>query len=98
MTEQKQTGRPPNDGERASAWIQLRTTRARKGAYVRAARPGKLTDWVFGHLDKAAGYKGEGKLIGMDAWFQAQEADSAPERGGKGAITPRARSMMLRTL
>ncbi len=27
---------------------------ARKNAYVRAAKPRKLTAWIFEHLDKAA--------------------------------------------
>jgi len=35
----------------------VRLTRERKGAYVRAARPGPLAPWVQKHLDKAAGYK-----------------------------------------
>ncbi len=34
----------------------VRLTRERKGAYVRAARPGPLAPWVEKHLDKAAGY------------------------------------------
>ena len=54
-------GRPPLDGEAAMSWIQLRTTQARKGAYVRAANGRKLSEWVFEHLDKAAGYKPNGK-------------------------------------
>ncbi len=39
----------------------VRLTRKRKGAYVRAARPGPLAPWVQHHLDKAAGYKEESK-------------------------------------
>jgi hypothetical protein len=50
------SGRPPNDGEAALSWIQLRTTTRRKSAYVRAANKRKLSEWVFEHLDKAAGY------------------------------------------
>lgn len=38
----------------------LRITRKRKGAYIRAARPGPLAPWVQHHLDKAAGYKETG--------------------------------------
>ena len=38
----------------------LRITRKRKGAYIRAARPGPLSPWVQHHLDKAAGYKETG--------------------------------------
>jgi hypothetical protein len=50
-------GRPPfPPGEAALGHIHLRTTLARKSAYVRAAKPGKLTAWVFSVLDKAAGY------------------------------------------
>jgi hypothetical protein len=29
---------------------------ARKNAYVKAAKPKKLTEWIFEHLDQAAGY------------------------------------------
>jgi hypothetical protein len=49
-------GRPPIAGQTADAQIQLRTTMARKNAYVQAAKPRKLTEWIFSHLDKAAGY------------------------------------------
>ena len=51
-------GRPPIDGQAGDSWIQLRTTGARKGAYVRAAhgRNMKLSQWVFEQLDRAAGY------------------------------------------
>jgi hypothetical protein len=49
-------GRPPNDGEAAMSWIQLRVTTKRKSAYVRAANKRKLSDWIFEHLDKAAEY------------------------------------------
>lgn len=38
----------------------VRLTRKRKGAYIRAARPGPLAPWVQHHLDKAAGYKEPG--------------------------------------
>ncbi len=51
------SGRPPISGETATAQIQLRVTMARKNAYVRAARPRKLTEWIFAHLDRAAGYQ-----------------------------------------
>jgi hypothetical protein len=49
-------GRPPIAGETATGQIQLRTTMTRKNAYVRAAKPKKLTAWIFEHLDKAANY------------------------------------------
>lgn len=50
-------GQPVKDGQPADHQIQLRVTRARKNAYVRAARPGKLSTWVFEKLDAASGYK-----------------------------------------
>jgi hypothetical protein len=50
-------GRPPAEGEAATGQIQLRVTMARKNAYVKAAKPKKLTEWIFEHLDRAAKYK-----------------------------------------
>ncbi len=50
-------GRPPIAGESATGQIQLRVTMARKNAYVRAAKPRKLTAWIFEKLDKASGYE-----------------------------------------
>lgn len=50
-------GQPPKDGVRADAQIQLRTTLARKNAYVKAAKPRKLTEWIFEKLDKESGYQ-----------------------------------------
>jgi len=50
-------GRPLTDGVAATGHIQLRVTMARKNAYVRAAKPKKLTEWIFENLDKAAGYE-----------------------------------------
>jgi hypothetical protein len=50
-------GRPPFSPEGAAdAQIQLRVTRARKGAYVAAARKKgeTLAAWAFRHLDRAA--------------------------------------------
>ncbi|MGD1088713.1 MAG: hypothetical protein ABR955_08305 [Verrucomicrobiota bacterium] len=52
----KPVGRPPIHGEAATGQIQLRVTMARKNAYVRAAKPKKLTEWIFENLDKAAKY------------------------------------------
>ena len=49
-------GRPPREGVSALGHIHIRTTMARKSAYVRAAKPGKLTDWIVEQLDRAAGY------------------------------------------
>jgi hypothetical protein len=42
----------------ATGHIHIRTTMKRKSAYVRAASPKKLTDWIFENLDKASGYDG----------------------------------------
>lgn len=55
--EQPKPGRHPISGEVAKGQIQLRVTLARKSAYVRAAKPKKLTAWIFEQLDKAAGYE-----------------------------------------
>ena len=53
-------GRPPLPPDQAAtAFIKQRCTRARKNAYVRAARPGTLRDWMFKWLDKASGYREE---------------------------------------
>lgn len=52
-------GRPPlPDSERADSQIQLRVTRARKSAYVRAANRKKqtLAAWAFDALDREAGF------------------------------------------
>ncbi len=56
-TTKPKRGRPVEEGEPASGHIHIRTTLSRKSAYVRAARPQKLTDWIFENLDKAAGYE-----------------------------------------
>ncbi len=53
----KPVGRPPIGGVTAADQIQLRVTMRRKNAYVRAAKPKKLTEWIFAQLDKAAGYE-----------------------------------------
>lgn len=55
-------GRPPlPDSERADSQIQLRVTRKRKTAYVRAANRKKqtLAAWAFDALDREAGYDAE---------------------------------------
>ena len=57
MKNDSKAGRPPQDGEAAKGWIQLRVTMARKNAYVRAAKPKKLTAWIFEQLDRAANYQ-----------------------------------------
>lgn len=58
-SEISKAGRPPIAGEMASGQIQLRVTMDRKNAYVRAAKPKKLTAWIFEQLDKAANYENE---------------------------------------
>lgn len=59
LTPQPKRGRPPAEGETATGHIHIRTTLRRKSAYVRAARPKKLAEWITEHLDKAASYKPE---------------------------------------
>ena len=55
-----QRGRPPLPEERrASSQIQLRVSRHRKAAYVRASRPGTLAAWMFRVCDQASGYSGD---------------------------------------
>jgi len=52
-------GRPPlPPGEAATSQIQLRVTRRRKSAYVRAANRKRqtLAGWCFAHLDRESGY------------------------------------------
>lgn len=58
----RKPGRPPINGETATGHIHLRVTMARKNAYVAAAKPRKLTAWMFEHLDKAANYKASDEL------------------------------------
>jgi hypothetical protein len=49
-------GRPPlPDSERADSQIQLRVTRKRKSAYVRAAKGETLAAWMFRVCDDASG-------------------------------------------
>lgn len=57
-------GRPPLDDREkvAESQIQLRVTRKRKSAYVRAAQKSKLKKktlaaWMFNVCDKASGYE-----------------------------------------
>lgn len=59
-TSQPQLGRPPlPDDQRADSLIQLRVTRRRKSAYVRAANRQKqtLSGWCFEALDRESGYR-----------------------------------------
>ena len=57
MKPEQKLGRPPKDGVAAGGQIQLRVTMTRKNAYVAAAKPKKLTAWIFEQLDKASGYE-----------------------------------------
>lgn len=50
-------GRPPKHGEPAIGHIHLRTTLDRKSAYVRAAKPKPLAEWMTQVCDKASGYE-----------------------------------------
>jgi hypothetical protein len=50
-----QHGDQPKD-----SFLVVRVTRKRKGAYIRAARPGPLAPWVQHHLDRASKYKETG--------------------------------------
>ena len=52
-------GQPRREREKAKGWIQLRVTMSRKNAYVRAAKPKTLSNWIFKVLDKASGYEPE---------------------------------------
>ena len=52
--EKNQGGRPIKGEAPADSFLHMRVTRAEKGAWVRAARPGKLSEWVRRTLDAAA--------------------------------------------
>jgi hypothetical protein len=54
-------GRPPVGSEPADGHLHMRVTMARKNAWVRAAKPKKLAEWVTEILDEAA------KAAGFDA-------------------------------
>lgn len=53
--ETRKPGRPPRELEPARGHIHIRTTLARKAAYVRAAKGKPLAEWMTEHCDKAAG-------------------------------------------
>lgn len=56
-TSEPKRGRPPlPEGEAATGHIHLRVKMPRKNAYVRAAYPRPLAEWMFSVCDKAAGY------------------------------------------
>lgn len=42
--------------KRDESVIVLRVSRQRKAAYVRAAQPGTLADWIFQRCDGASGF------------------------------------------
>lgn len=52
-------GRPTIEDTNADHHIHLRVTRARKNAYVRAAKPGTLAAFITKTCDAAAGYTPE---------------------------------------
>lgn len=56
MNEQPKLGRPPKSGEAATGHIHIRTTLARKAAYVRAAKGQPLAEWMTENLDRISGY------------------------------------------
>ena len=59
MSEKSKIGRPPlPKGQAAESQIQLRVTRKRKAAYVRAASKKKqtLAAWCFEALDRQSGF------------------------------------------
>lgn len=59
MTTRNPVGRPTKAPDAAAtSWVQIRVTRRRKAAWVRAAAPGKLSQWVTEQLDKAASFDG----------------------------------------
>ena len=59
-SESSRIGRPELPMElRATSQIQLRVTRARKAAYVRAAAGSTLAAWMFAACDEKAGLKTE---------------------------------------
>jgi hypothetical protein len=49
----------PSEVEPTLGHIHIRTTMERKSAYVRAAKPRTLVQWITEALDKAAGYNPE---------------------------------------
>ncbi|MES2367040.1 MAG: hypothetical protein V4563_14285 [Pseudomonadota bacterium] len=55
--EPRKPGRPPIRGETAGAHVHIRTTLDRKNAWVKAAKPRKLSEWVTETVDQAAGYR-----------------------------------------
>lgn len=53
----RRPGRPPSDVTSATAHIHLRVTPERKSAYVRAAKPQSLAEWMTEACDRAAFYE-----------------------------------------
>jgi hypothetical protein len=52
----RKPGRPPRASQSATGHIHIRTTLARKAAYVRAAQGKPLAEWMTEHCDAAAAY------------------------------------------
>jgi hypothetical protein len=55
--EPRKAGRPPIGGETATHHVHIRTTAQRKSAWVRAAKPRTLAEWVKENLDRASKYE-----------------------------------------
>lgn len=55
--EPRKPGRPPTDGVAATGHVHIRTTLHRKSAWVRAAKPKTLAEWVTATLDNEAKYE-----------------------------------------
>ena len=57
LLDPRKPGRPPTDGVAATGHVHIRTTLDRKSAWVRAAHPKTLAEWVTKTLDAAAKYE-----------------------------------------
>lgn len=65
----------------------MRVTMARKNAYVRAAKPRKLTEWIFEQLDKASGYEPTAGYQAMSDRYDGPTTEDAYEMGEKAAAS-----------
>lgn len=57
QSDPRKPGRPTRDGEAATGHVHIRTTLHRKSAWVRAAKPRTLAEWVTATLDAEAKYE-----------------------------------------
>lgn len=53
----RKPGRPLRNDVAATGHVHIRTTLSRKAAWVRAAKPRKLAEWMTENLDRAAKYE-----------------------------------------